>query len=340
MKINTITICGGGSLGIVCAGVFLSKGIEVNMLTGHPEKWSSHIEVKDPNGKVYSGDLNHISSDFSSLIPSSDIILLCIPGFLIEKSLKSILPYINKNTVIGSVVSSTGFFFIAHKILPGNTKLFGFQRVPFISRYKEYGRDGLLLGYKSKIKLACENIENPAKFISQLEYLFQTPIELLDNYYEASLTNSNPILHTGRLYSMWKDYKGEVFNSTSLFYEDWTDDASETLIAMDREFMKIIEVLKITKDKIPSLLQYYESSDAQSLTKKIKSIEAFKNILSPLKKIESGWVPDFQSRYFIEDFPFGLKFILDTAASNNVNTPFLLKIYQWGMSKVRCSCNK
>lgn len=52
MKIEpTITICGGGSLGLVCAGVFLSKGFSVNILTGHPENWNKEIMVYDPTGK-------------------------------------------------------------------------------------------------------------------------------------------------------------------------------------------------------------------------------------------------------------------------------------------------
>ena len=45
-----ICICGGGNLGHVCAG-FLSaqSDVEVNLLTTHPDSWSSTIEVDDPD---------------------------------------------------------------------------------------------------------------------------------------------------------------------------------------------------------------------------------------------------------------------------------------------------
>ena len=37
-----ICICGGGSLGLVCAGVFLSKKFSVSILTEHPDNWHNN----------------------------------------------------------------------------------------------------------------------------------------------------------------------------------------------------------------------------------------------------------------------------------------------------------
>lgn len=328
-----ICICGGGSLGIVCAGVFASQGHCVNILTGHPTRWSNRISVFDIYGKKYEGDLSLITDNPQDAVYKCDIILLCVPGYLIEKILTDIKSYLLKDVVIGSIVSSSGFFFIAHDILGSQFSLFGFQRVPFISRVREYGSTGDLLGYKESLNVAIENTSNPENIRQILEKLFVTPIKLLDNYYEASLTNSNPILHTGRLYSMWKDYNGEIYSKQSLFYYDWTDDASEILIAMDKEFMRLLNHLQIREGAIPSLLEYYESIDASSLTKKIKSIQAFKGILTPMKEVSGGWIPDFNSRYFKEDFPFGLYFIKHLASQHDVPTPTIDKIYEWGISK-------
>ncbi len=240
-----ICICGGGSLGIVCAGVFASQQHTVNILSGHPDKWKKTISVYDCVGKEYSGELSLVSNCAADVIPGCDLILLCVPGYLIEKTLEDIKPYLRDDAVIGSIVSSTGFFFIAHEILGSQYALFGFQRVPFISRVREYGTTGDLLGYKESLNVAIENSSNPEYLRQTLEKLFLTPIKLLDNFYEASLTNSNPILHTGRLYSMWKDYQGEVYPERGYFYSDWTDDASETLIAMDTEFMGLLNEMKM-----------------------------------------------------------------------------------------------
>ena len=326
-----ICICGGGSLSHVCAGFLASQNnISVNILTQHPEKWSKSIVVTDLHDKEYKGDLKTISSNPEEAVKDCHIILLCLPGFAIEDTLLKIKPFVS-NTIVGSIVCSTGFFFNAHTILGDKQKLFGFQRVPFIARTKKYGESASLLGYKKQIAIACENIDDTEQFRKFVKQVWSTETKLLHSYLEASLTNSNPILHTGRLYSMWKNWNGECFDHNILFYEDWTEDASETVIKMDREFMSIIDVLPIEKSTIAPLLEYYESFDAKSLTEKIKSIEAFHGITSPMLLTAGGWIPDFTSRYFTEDFPFGLRYILEIAKNNNIPVPFMTQVYEWGM---------
>lgn len=329
-----ICICGGGSLAHVCAGVLSSQSeLEVNILTRKPEQWSHQLEVTDCDGKVYSGQLNLISNNPEEALRECDIVFLCLPGFAIESTLERIKPYVG-DAVVGSIVCSTGFFFDAHKVLGENTRLFGFQRVPYIARTVEYGRSAKLLGYKSQLAIAVENIKDKQQFKQLVERIWMTPTRLLASHYEVSLTNSNPILHTGRLYSMWKNWNGEVYDHNILFYKEWTDQASQILIDMDAEFMELLDALPVTKGAIPSLLEYYESHDAESLTRKISSIPAFQSICSPMKEVDNGWVPDFESRYFTEDFPYGLKYIVSLAKANNVYCPNLNKVFEWGMSKV------
>ncbi len=326
-----ICICGGGSLGIVCAGVFLSQGINVSMLTGHPARWNRDIYVTDPDGKRFAGRLSNVSDSPQEVVTQADMVLLCVPGYLIEKTLTDIRPFIGKETLVGSIVSSTGFFTFAHRILAPDAPLFGFQRVPFIARSDVYGRSGRLLGYKKDLKVAVENVECEQVRLL-LEKLFLTPVTLLDNFYEASLTNSNPLLHTSRLYSMWSGYDDEIYSRQTLFYADWTDDASRLLIGMDEEFMALTSSLNISRSVIPSILEYYESVDAETLTRKIKSIPAFASILSPMKPEAGGWVPDFNSRYFTEDFPFGLRLITDLARERSISTPLMNRVLDWGLS--------
>ena len=53
---------------------------------------------------------------------------------------------------------------------------------------------------------------------------------------------------------------------------------------------------------------------------------------APMKQSPAGWVPDFGSRYFTEDFPFGLRFIRDLAHTHRVSTPTIDRVYEWGLS--------
>ncbi|MDE6340423.1 MAG: NAD/NADP octopine/nopaline dehydrogenase family protein, partial [Muribaculaceae bacterium] len=296
---------------------------------------SNEIVLEAPYNKVFKGHLTSISADPSELIPSSDIVLLCLPGYLIEETLNDISPYLQPSTIVGAIVSSTGFFFMAHKILPEKSKLFGFQRVPFISRVKAYGHSASLLGYKENLNVSMENIDDRDSFVNELSKAFITPINVLNNYYEVSLTNSNPILHTGRLFTMWKDKNShQPVPQCIKFYSDWNNEASEILLEMDNEFGYLLEKVGVSRNVVPSLLEYYQCSNATSLTNKIRSIPAFKSIDAPMIQTQDGWIPDFKSRYFTEDFPFGLRYIWELAKNNQISTPTIDKVYKWGISMI------
>ncbi len=331
-----LTIIGGGGLGHVCAAVASSqKDCHVSILTGHPQMWGSMVLAEDPEGKVFSGLLEKVSSEAYEVIPDADIVLLCIPGYLMEETLQRIKPYVRNYAIVGSIVSSTGFFNFAHRIFSNSVPLFGYQRVPYISRVKQYGHSSFLLGYKKELAIAVENHPNPEMLRGQLERMFLTPTVLLQNYYEAALTNSNPILHTGRLYSMWHQWDGTPFDHQILFYREWDVPSAQKLIEMDEEFMSLLRYLPVREGVIPSLLDYYESKDAKSLTAKIQSISSFHNIVAPMKQIDGGWIPDYGSRYFIEDFPFGLKLIKDLAIEHSLSTPNIDVVLEWGMKVAR-----
>ena len=333
-----ICLCGGGSLGHVIAGWLSSKGkAEVSILTGSPDRWNKEINVFLPESEVLTGHLTSVSGNPEEVISDADVVLFCYPGFMIASELERIKPFLKQDAYVGSVFSSTGFFFEALRILSPSQPLWGFQRVPFICRVQEYGSSARLLGYKPCYHIAVENVpdEQKRKFADIISEWFERPVHLLKNYYEASLTNSNPLLHTSRLYTMFgRENEGRVYPRMINFYEDWTVEAADVLIKMDREFFELLKVLPVTEGYLPPILEYYESHDAQSLADKLSSIAGFKGITSPMIQTEEGWIPDFKSRYFTEDFPYGLKYIWQLAHTYNISTPVIDEVYQWGISKL------
>ena len=330
-----ICICGGGNLGHVCAGFLANRGHQVSILTTRPNRWDSEIEIVAPDG-IFTGKLSQISSRPEEVIPQTEIILICLPGYAIHDELVIIKPFLPKETIVGSVVSSTGFFFEAFKVLPPDTQLFGFQRVPFISRVVDYGKKAELKGYKETLHVAIENTSEKEPIRAELEELFEKPVSIADSYYEVSLSNSNPLLHPARLYTMWKDWlPGIVYPRNPQFYAEWTLEASALLIQMDDEFQHLLKALGLKPGCIPTILDYYESTDAVSLTQKLHDIKAFQGIPSPMKEVKGGWIPDFSSRYFTEDFPYGMRFIVETAHKQGVPIPTIETVYQWGLSKIR-----
>lgn len=333
-----ICICGGGNLGHVVAGFLASQSDNhVSVLTRRPENWANILEVIDPDGKVYNGSI-YPTDNVALAMADADLVFICLPGYAIHDELVKISPYLKSDAKVGTVVSSTGFFFEAFKVLPNHIGLFGFQRVPFICRTIEYGHKAELKGYKSSLSMSVEQVDDKESLRIMIENLFKTPTKLLRSYYEVSLSNSNPLLHTSRLYTMFKNWeKGVVYDRNPQFYSEWTIDASELYIQMDNELQELLKVLPVDKGSIPPVLEYYESHDAESLTDKLNTIPAFKGIYSPMKKVEGGYVPDFNSRYFTEDIPYGMRFIIETAEKYQISIPTIDKVYKWGLSKIESS---
>jgi len=328
-----ICICGGGNLGHVLAGFVAARtNHEVCLMTRHPERWHKSITVKRPDSWLpLIGTPACISSDPAEVVAGADVVIMCLPGFSIHEVLLQIKDYVKPEAVVGSVVSSTGFFFEAMNILPPTQPLFGLQRVPFIARTIEYGHVAAIMGYKDSLAIAVEQTCRDEEIRQLSESLFNTPTKLLGSFYEVSLSNSNPLLHPSRLYSLWKDWKeGDVFSHVPLFYEEWTEEAAQLYINMDNELQTLLTQLPVRKGSIPTVLEYYESHDAASLAQKLRSIEAFKGIKAPMKEVEGGYVPDFQSRYFTEDFPYGLAIVHRLTKEKGIASPTIDTIWEWG----------
>lgn len=326
-----ICICGGGSLGHVIAGRLAHEGRKVAVLTQHPERWCGPLHVDDCRGNTFCGTPAVITRRAEEAVPQADIVLLCLPGFAIEEELRLIAPHLSATACVGSVVCSTGFFFAARRILGADAHLFGLQRAPYIARISTYGQSARLLGYKKELQAAFINVADCETLCHTLTELFGTPVRRLGHFLEASLTNSNPLLHPARLYSLFGQWQpGTIYREIPGFYSSWDDESSVLLTACDDEFQSMLAALPVRLTPIPRLLDYYESTDPSSLTRKIRSIPAFQAIPAPMKATEGGYVPDFGNRYFTEDFPFGLLLIRSIAELTGTPTPHIDRILEWG----------
>ncbi|MDR1403352.1 MAG: NAD/NADP octopine/nopaline dehydrogenase family protein [Tannerellaceae bacterium] len=335
LKIKSICICGGGSLGHVIAAVLSRKGYVVNLWTGHPGKWGREITVNDCNGQTLKGSLHTVSNRPEETAAVSDMILLCIPGFMIKQTLCAAKPYIRQGAPVGSVVCSNGFFWIARHILGDTARLFGFQRVPYICRTTDYGKCAMIKGYKSKLKISGDRNTPADHLAGMFSQVFETPVYALNHYLEATLTNSNPLLHPARIFGMLSRENADAFDKEFLFYEEWDDYSSEVLIRCDSEFQQIIEKLPVNREEIPGILHYYESADAASLTRKMRSITAFKGIKMSMTQQNGMYAVDYSNRYFTEDIPFGLLIIKSIAVAMKIETPCIDGVLLWMQNKMQ-----
>ena len=209
--------------------------------------------------------------------------------------------------------------------------LAGIQRVPSVSRLVEYGKCVRASGYREVMHVASIPSIESKRVQDIITNLLDMNTEILPNYLNLTMTPSNPIVHTSRLYSLFKDYKdGIEYDRIPLFYEEWNLESAELLLACDEEVQNIVKAIPLDLGGVKSLKLHYESNNAEELMNKIQSIQSFKGIGTPSVLLDNGkYLPDLNSRYFTADFPFGLKILIDLASIVDVDTKTMNIIYAW-----------
>jgi len=329
-----IAICGGGNVAHVMVGLLSQRdGLEVRVLTRQPSRWADAIQVSGDDGQVSSGQAALISDRADEVIPGADLVILALPAYARAAVLKTIAPHLSEDVWVGSFPGSGGFDWMAQQILNGSggkANIFGAQRVPYISRIIDYGKEVYGSPKKEGISIAAIPQAKCRDIAAILEDILQMPVSCLNSFLEITLATSNPILHPARIYALFHNYSPDQFwPEPMLFYEGWDDTASEWLIKMDREVHEIFSHIPIDLSGIIPLLQHYGVEDAAALTRKISSIESFKGIPTPMLQTADGFIPDFQSRYFTEDIPYGLLIIKGVAEITSTATPAIDTVLTW-----------
>ncbi len=326
-----ITIIGGGNIGTLMAAEFACKGHDVTMYTSKPDGWQREVSVYDRDDNIlFKGKLTTITDSMQKAVEDAEYIWVTTPAMLFSRVSENMLPYVHSGQKIGVVPGSGGAEFAFRGLMKKGCILFGLQRVHSIARIKEYGKKVYELGRKPEIQIGAIPSSAKEDICNVVRNLFNMPCASTDNYLSITLTPSNPILHTARLYSIFKEYTlGVTYPRNFLFYEEWTDDSSEILLACDKELQILCDVIPLDLSSVKSLREHYESKTIAAMTKKISGINAFKGLTSPMKKVDKGWVPDWDSRYFTTDFSFGLKIIKDIAGMFKVPTLHMDKIWDW-----------
>lgn len=130
--------------------------------------------------------------------------------------------------------------FAAGEFLKKAVFIFGFQRVHSIARIREYGKAVNVTSRKKEVQIGAIPKNRTREVCKIVEELLGIPAREVSNYLNVTLTPSNPILHTTRLYTMFRDYEEPmVYDQNIQFYAQWTEESSEMLLACDRELQNI-----------------------------------------------------------------------------------------------------
>eukprot|EP01080_Neovahlkampfia_damariscottae_P003329 gene3329-5768_t len=356
-SLPTICVCGGGSGSHVTAGYLGNKGYKVNVLTRQPEKWNEGIQKNGgmivhtrKNGETEMskvvGKINKVSSDAKEVAPEADVFLLGGPAHANPDLLAKIAPYVKKGAFVGALYGQGGFDWAARALLKekySDVVVFALQHIPWICTKIVYGQEVRMIGPKKKLSVSCIPISKGEEVAKLCTDLFDINTVTIPNFLCLTLTPSNQIIHPARYYGIFKDWDGKKTydpKSIPMLYEGMDDFSSDRLQLLNDELQAIKKAFEKRYPKLDlsevkeigeRIIEQYGSdvSDTSSLKMIFQSNKGYQTVKTPVKVVEGGVIPVVDSRFFVEDLPFGLCILRDLADMLDVKVPIVSESIEW-----------
>jgi hypothetical protein len=350
MRIQKITICGGGNGAQTLAPIAASNlGCAVDIyapLDDEAQRLRAGAKAHgslEASGAVQAQAQPHrISANPAMVIPNSDVVLLVLPAFAHESTLRQITPYLKPGARVGAIPARGGFDYCAASILQEANRedivLFGLQTLPWACRIEEYGRRVHVLGVKKAVDAASRpsaKIDQIAPFLEQMLGLEVGPAA---NLLALTLANTGQIIHPGIMYSLFAHWNGEPFHQAPPFYQGLDEQGANVLAALSEEVQTLrarlanrIDLSAVYPLQDWLLRAYGEDiADPSTLHSAFVSNRAYAGLKAPVQEVSPGrYAPDFGARYLTEDVPFGLAPTRAIAHLAGVETPVIDQVIAW-----------
>eukprot|EP00049_Salpingoeca_infusionum_P003309 m.65442 g.65442 ORF g.65442 m.65442 type:complete len:420 (+) comp12056_c0_seq4:339-1598(+) len=355
-------LCPGGNAAHVLTGrvsALLAEKYDVTLLT------SFGTEAQDLNTaiKAHEGiEVSHtwpeqpsplkgkpaaVVSDPSLCIPDADIILFLLPAFAHESYLQAFKPHLGKKDVLlGTMPCQGGFDICVHSVLPDlmdKVSLFGLETLPWACRISKPGQVVEVLGTKKEVDMCVEPTSRSEEIRDVCQELIgPTPsLHLTGSFLGLTLMNINSVWHPTITFGRFRGWDGVTpFEEPPLFYEGVDDFTADMLCNISTEIQEVkhkineeypdidLSAVVHVTDWIKRAYQG-QISDTTSLGSCIRTNSAYKGLTHAMKKVEGGYVPNFDYRYTSEDIPMGLVVTRGIAQLCDVPTPHLDKVLNW-----------
>ncbi|CAB9504606.1 NAD/NADP octopine/nopaline dehydrogenase, alpha-helical domain [Seminavis robusta] len=375
----TTCVVGGGSSAHVLIPLLSEMGHTVNLYTRRPDEWKDDVSCEITNGvtgqvsTTYHGTIHRKSNNAADVIPTADVIILCLPVYVYRPVLDQIAPFVSqtkKEVFVGTIFGQAGFdWMVSSSIIRqeeeeeeprSNIVTFAIGSIPWICRTRTYGERGINYGPKDVNVVA---VTPPGRF-DKLNDIFLKDIssrtmgkvkfELADSFLDLTLSVDNQIIHPARCYGLWKKSGGTgVWDSLAavpFFYRDFDQESADILQRLDAEYERIRQAIrsKLPQKKFKYMLGYLELEKLNHKSSHVGILASLKESVQ-LASIKTPTVEgpdgkrhlDINFRFFKDDIPYGLLIAKALAEMLEVKTPFLDEVIVWAQTlRGECFLNK
>jgi len=380
MKVDKITVCGGGNgaqtlapvaaCNLGCAvDLYAPFGDEAERLRAGLAAHGGLEATAHGGGSAHgSGGAvqakarpRRVAADPAAVIPGSGVVVLVLPAFAHEGTLRQIVPFLDEGAWVGAMPALGGFDYCAAQVLKAqgreDVRLFGLQTLPWACRIEDYGQIVHVLGVKKMVDAASRPAAQIGEIAPLLERMLGLPIGRAANLLALTLANTWQLIHPGIMYNLFDTWDGRPFGveDVPLFYQGLSQEGARTLAELSDDVQAIRTRLEPELDLSAArplfdwLLQSYGDAiaDPSTLHSAFVTNRAYAGLKAPVLEVtadavqradggrDSGqFVLDFRARYLAEDVPFGLAVSRAIAKMADVQTPTMDRVIAWAGARL------
>jgi hypothetical protein len=355
MNVDKITVCGGGNgaqtLVPIAAG---NLGCLVDIYAPFADETARlRAGIAAHGGFEVTGMASskaiprRVSPDPAQVIPGSEVVVLVLPAFAHEPTLRQIAPHLKEGAWVGAMPARGGFDYSAFQVLSrvgrDDVRLFGLQTLPWACRVENYGQVVHVLGVKEAVDVASRPTGGIVEIAPLLEQMLGMPIGRVGNFLALTLANTGQLIHPGIMYGLFAGWDGKPLAKAPLFYQGLSTEGAAVLAALSNEVQAIrtrlapLLDLSAVRPLLAWLLYAYGDAiaDPSTLHSAFVSNWAYAGLEAPVQQIGPDQVvPDFQARYMAEDVPYGLAVSRAIADLAGVETPMMDRVIAWAGQKL------
>ncbi|WP_233445127.1 NAD/NADP octopine/nopaline dehydrogenase family protein [Paraburkholderia caribensis] len=274
-----------------------------------------------------------MSDDPADVVTDAEMVILAIPHMARESTLRRIAPFLDSGTWLAGVPGFGGLIWTARLVLGPDQRVLGLQRVPYVRKVVSYGEVVWVSGIRPQLFVATVPSAEAPKAAILLQAMLNIPTKPLNHFLDVCLSNSNPIFHPSRLYSLWtRETSDLVWRHRPQFYEEWDEPASRVYLACESDLQAIAASCPTDLSDRQTLLEHYGVKTSSEVTETIRRIAALRDRPVPMREVDGGWTPDLHTYYFTEDIPYGIVIQRALAEIVKVSTPMLDEVISWAQS--------
>ena len=320
----------------------------VNLLTRRPEifKDKTVTGVYEDDKSTITGKLDIVSSDPSVVCKGTKIFVVSSPVNAQEEILRSIKPFVEHGSIIGSVYGQGAFDLIATQVFGEDIKeknlaIFALFNIPSTCKVTQPGKEVVIIGPKKYLSAAVIPRTRAQEVQQYLIDMWKVPVILIPNFLNMMMTPGNQIIHTGRLLGLFDNKKTHPLKEIPFFYTSLNQLSVDNMEKLSDEIQLIkkailkrhphidLEAVLPLKDRI--IKQYGNMvKDKTNMYTVFTTNTGYKVMTIPMVQTEDKqFVLNTKARTFVEDIPFGLVVLKDLAEKAEVEVPFICHCIEW-----------